>query len=453
MEDGYTDCPWRERSQWVGDAQPETLFSYYCFGAYDLARKAVLEFTSGNTAEGWIPGVFPISRPFNLPTWGMRVPVIAWEYVLYSGDRSVLPQVWEGVRRQMDYFARHEDADGLVVGMQGWNFVDWTRVDDRHADGAVQGWYLEALEYSAKLAAEVGAEDAVADLRHRAARLRASLARLYWSPARQAFRKYRPGSPEMLPGTDPELIAQHENFLFSLLGVGTPAQRRQALAAVRGQTGRFLPNLGDYQSAFYPAERRYHHNQEPAPDQFQAPGEAFGNYLGEDMLKLGSPFWSYYALLALQEAGLPAAALEYQRLGWGLMLEHGATSCWEMWDRHTSLCHGWSAAPAMILPAYTLGILPLTPGFARFRVAPRFADLEWARGTVPTPHGPIACAWRRRGDTVTLRLTVPAGTRAEVDAAPPGQPGWRIATKQGARRTASLPPGRHTLTLRRTTAD
>ncbi len=77
MEDGYTDCPWRERAQWVGDAQPETLFSYFAFGEYELARKAVLEFTSGNTDEGWIPGVFPTGRPMNLPTWGMRVPVIA----------------------------------------------------------------------------------------------------------------------------------------------------------------------------------------------------------------------------------------------------------------------------------------------------------------------------------------------------------------------------------------
>ncbi|HPP67374.1 MAG TPA: alpha-L-rhamnosidase N-terminal domain-containing protein, partial [bacterium] len=49
MEDSYTDCPWRERSQWIGDSQPEALFNYYCFGIYDMSKKAILEFTQGNT--------------------------------------------------------------------------------------------------------------------------------------------------------------------------------------------------------------------------------------------------------------------------------------------------------------------------------------------------------------------------------------------------------------------
>lgn len=434
MEDAYTDCPWRERSQWIGDAQPETLFSYYCFGAYALARKAVREFTSGNTPEGWIPGIFPVSRPINLPTWGMRVPVIAWEYYLYSGDYETLKEAYGGVRRQMDWFARHAGRDALVSGMGGWNFVDWTRTDSRCPDGAVQGWYLEALECSAKIARAVGDQTACMHYLECAARLRSSLAKLYWSASKKAFRKYRHGSPDLPPGADPEMLGQHENFLFVLLGVGTPAQRRQALDAMRGVAGRYLPNLGDYQSTFLPENK--------------------GNYIGENIMRIGTPFWSYYALLALMESGRAGAALEYIRLCWGLMLEFGATSCWEMWDRHTSLCHGWSAAPAMILPAYVLGIKPLSPGFRMFAIRPRFADLAWAEGRVPTPSGTIVVSWRMQDDeTWRCRVHVPRGLEGVFswDTHANGRASLATMDGRGMRMKGRcvISPGGHELVVRR----
>lgn len=429
MEDGYTDCPWRERSQWVGDAQPETLFSYFCFGAYDLARKAVLEFTTGNTAEGWIPGVFPTGRPHNLPTWGMRVPVIAWEYYLYTGDGSVLPTIYEGVRKQMAWLARYEDRRGLLVNIPGWCFVDWTKLDDRHSGGAVQGWYLEALVCSERLARETGDGAGAKAFRAKAARLRKSLARHYWSPKRKAFLKYRPDSERRPEGVPDELVGQHENFLFSLLGVGTAAQRRQALDALAGATGRYLPNLGDYQSNF-------------------TRNGQFGNVACEDVIKIGSPFWSYYALLALMEAGRVEAAIEYMRLGWGLMLENGATSCWEMWDRHTSLCHGWSAAPAMVLPAYVLGVRPVRPGFATLEVRPHPGDLRWAKGSVPTPHGTVRVAWRVDEDRFSVKVTVPSDTSVRVR--PPVCRGakWRLDTGE-----ATVGPGAHEVVFRTSTVE
>ena len=428
MEDAYTDCPWRERSQWVGDAQPETLFSYFCFGAYELARKAVLEFTSGNTEEGWIPGVYPTGQPTNLPTWGMRVPVIAWEYYLYSGDRSALPTMYEGVRKQMSWFAQYEDRRGLLVGIPGWCFVDWTKLDARSNDGAMQGWYLEALDYSARLASEAGDGAGAAMFARKAARLRGSLARLYWSTKRKAFLKYRRRSDRRPPDVSPDLIGQHENFLFSLLGIGSASQRRQALDAVAGVTGRYLPNFGDYQSTY-------------------RPGGQAGNTWGEDLIKIGSPFWSYYALLSLMEANRVVEALEYMRICWGLMLEHGATSCWEMWDRHTSLCHGWSAAPAMVLPARVLGVMPLRPGFEVFEVRPRTGDLDWARGKVPSPRGTIEIEWETGAGRPLLSICVPDGTSARVSWPSKGAKDRRIAKVDGKRigsvgRTI-LGPGRH----------
>ncbi len=395
MEDVYTDCPWRERRLWLGDLQPEALFGYYAFGAYDLARHCVEFFTRCITPEGWLPGFIPLDVPDNYPTWGLRYPVIAWEYFLHTGDAETLQLSYAAVHKFMAWIAGYANAEGLLLDLPGCLFTDWNVLDWQGlGDGVIQGWYLDALQHSAQLAEAAGDAQAATDFTARAGVLRDTLARLYWSDTRQAFRKYRPGSPARLPEVDPELIGQHENVLFPLLGVGTPEMRRRALQAIRGATGYALPELGGHQSA---------HLAVPA-----------GNYLGETILRIGSPFWSCYALQALLEAGEAITALQYLRICWGMMLDNGANTCWEMWDRHTSLCHGWSAAPALILPAYVLGVRPTTPGFRDFLIAPQPGDLTWAQGTVPTPHGLIELSWRRGGEKLTLTVTVPPGTTAHV---------------------------------------
>ena len=38
---------------------------------------------------------------------------------------------------------------------------------------------------------------------------------------------------------------------------------------------------------------------------------------------------------------------------------------------------------------HTLGITPAEPGYASVRVNPALGGLDWAKATVPTPHGPL----------------------------------------------------------------
>ena len=42
-----------------------------------------------------------------------------------------------------------------------------------------------------------------------------------------------------------------------------------------------------------------------------------------------------------------------------------------------------------------LGVRPLEPGFQKLRIQPHFADLEWAKGVVPTLRGNICVEWKR----------------------------------------------------------
>ncbi len=134
-----------------------------------------------------------------------------------------------------------------------------------------------------------------------------------------------------------------------------------------------------------------------------------------------STFLGYFTLSAAAKAGKYSEALGMMRDYWGGMLKMGATTFWEDFDvdwmdnaapidepvpegkrdihgdygaycytglRH-SLCHGWASGPVPYLAENVLGIVPLEPGYRKFRLEPHTDGLEWVRGAVAVPGGEI----------------------------------------------------------------
>ena len=155
-----------------------------------------------------------------------------------------------------------------------------------------------------------------------------------------------------------------------------------------------------------------------------------------------TPYFTYYVLEALSEAGQDKRALAALRFYWGSMVKVGATSTWEYFhpswvgkmkpthqppDEHdpkvadfvVSLCHPWSSGAATWLSEHVLGVTPTAPGFAKASIVPMIDALAWARGSVPTPKGPISISWKRTGRRVVLRVRCPLGVRANL-VLPPG---------------------------------
>jgi len=160
-----------------------------------------------------------------------------------------------------------------------------------------------------------------------------------------------------------------------------------------------------------------------------------------------STFYGYYVLEALAQLGCYEEAMQVMSTYWGGMLDLGATSFWEHFDldwaknatridelpqadkhdlhaeygdhcyvghRH-SLCHGWAAGPTAWLSRYVLGIQPLKPGCKVISVQPHLGKLEWAKGTFPTPRGPVnVCHERTASDKIETRVQAPAGIIVEL---------------------------------------
>ncbi|GLY93224.1 alpha-L-rhamnosidase C-terminal domain-containing protein [Actinoplanes sp. NBRC 103695] len=172
-------------------------------------------------------------------------------------------------------------------------------------------------------------------------------------------------------------------------------------------------------------------------------------------------FTSYPEIVARFRTGRAGSAIDQIKRTYGWMHTHdpgltqwegigpGGTPCQ---GSYTSMAHGWSVGVLPALINELLGVLPATPGFATWSVTPRSGTVTWARGRVPTPHGPITVQWRTTPEFV-LTVTAPQGTSGTVTLPTP-PPGARVhvddkpaAAAGGAR--IELTGGKHTITVRK----
>jgi hypothetical protein len=65
------------------------------------------------------------------------------------------------------------------------------------------------------------------------------------------------------------------------------------------------------------------------------------------------------------------------------MLERGATTTWEAWnaENHDSLNHAWSAVLPYLVRRGVMGLRPVTAGYGRVELAPRFEVFDTFRKT------------------------------------------------------------------------
>jgi len=139
-------------------------------------------------------------------------------------------------------------------------------------------------------------------------------------------------------------------------------------------------------------------------------------------------------------------SLEIIRKYWGAMLELGATTFWEDFDigwtdnagrideivpegktdahgdrgkfcymqfRH-SLCHGWASGPTAFLSEYILGINIVEPGCRKIRITQNIGDLQWVKGTYPTPMGKVYVEHRRVNGEIVTTYSAPDTIEIEV---------------------------------------
>ncbi len=354
-EDTYVDCPAYEQAFWVGDSRNEALIDYYVHGDYRLARRC-LELVAKSLERSPLPeSQVPSGWQDILTAWSLLWVIACGEHYKHTGDRDFLERIYPALRRTCATFVGEYLNDDGLLEIEAWNMLDWAPMDTPN-QGVVthqNAWLVRALRETAALAAALDTETSAEDHQRfmtAAARIKEAINRHLWSEEYQAFVDCR-----RLDGTLSPVVSQQTNTVVYLCDC-VDGERKELLAK-------------------YVKE---------APTGW---------------VTIGSPFMMFFSFEALARLGCFREMVDWTRRYWGMMLDRGATTCWEMFpgyerDRWTrSFCHAWSAAPGYFLPAYQLGVRPIKPGFAEVIVSPEPADLSWCEGIVPSPKGDIKVRW------------------------------------------------------------
>jgi len=372
-EDSFVDCPTYEQTFWVGDARNEAHVLAVVFGDWSLARRCWLlaaeslrqgEFVASHVPSGW---------SMVIPAWSFLWAIGCWEYFNATDDREFLQEVAPALQRQMDALDVHLDEQGLF-SIEAWNLCEWSEMD-QPGIGVVshnQGWAAMALAATASLLAEVGDERGAQRAQQVRARLTEAVNRHLWCEARHAYADCVKHDSGKLSDT----FSIQTQVVLYLAGLVPSARLRRVEALISSEADDVA-----------------------------------------EFVQVGTPFFLFFAFEALERMGRHDLIFDRIRETWGMMLERGATTCWELlpgfmpggrWTR--SHCHAWSAGPAHFLSRLVLGLQPVARGMREFRFSPSAASgVEWARGEVPTPLGKVDIAWEQvRGERV-MTVSTPSG--------------------------------------------
>ncbi len=382
MQAFYEDGAKRDGMLWIGDYRVEFLCAHYLFADADLARRCLRMFAHCRHPNGSLSAValhagghlFPrisyqgdLSKPGGLHEWVLDnycADFVSglWEYVLHTGDAALAHELADVTRGVIDFLA----AVDLEQTTPGRTFItdNQPETKDWWGSRAALGYQLAAaFGDAAKLWRHLG-DRAAADRCEalRIVRLQETKAK-FGDPARAAVRDDLPARATR---------SWHAHAAAFLAGAVTTAELRDSFRLLQADPAVRRPMAG---------------------------------------------FMEFYLLEAWLQAGLVREALEEMRSYYGQMLRSGATTTWELVDRREpgidhiqpagrSHCHGWSAGPALHLPAHVLGVTPTSPGYRTVDIRPALGDLAWAEGSIPTPLGEIRVSVR---NPLSGRVVLPPG--------------------------------------------
>lgn len=380
--DAYVDTPWREQTQWWGDARVQAKNTFFYSGDTRLFRRGIRQIASQTTPDGVTYGHAPtMAHTCILPDFTLIWMLTIWDYYWQTGSLEPFQAHAETIRKALDYFKEHTDPRIGLVGYDKryWLFLDWTGLFKEGYSTVYNLWLLIALERLAEMSRKGRLPKEAAALSAWAKRLRKSLARL----------------------TRKDGLLQ-DGLTFDRKIVKTTSLHAQTLAILAG----FQPE--------HDAERM----------------QALLSFICEENVPEAEPsaYWITYIFEALTAAGYGADVVAFIRRKWEPMAAHGTT--WEVFEPPVgeySFSHAWSAHPLYHFMQTVGGIRQTEPAWKEIVFHPIFS-CQHGKTTVPTPHGPIRSAWERRPDGIRVSLEVPTGITARVVL-----PGQRRRTLRGGK--------------------
>ena len=375
-----TDCPQRdERLGWTGDAQVFARCAAYNFNVNRFFRKWLSDMSLEQLRDGRIVQIVPrLDWVSPACGWSDAAVIIPWQMYLLYGDRELLARQYVTVKRWIDYM--YERGEAYI---RGKHFGDWLAMDAPDPNSCGGGTDHSFLAYA------------------------------YRAYATELFIRI-----SRVLGMRENETADYEEKLRMTKGAIRAEFFRDGMVLLPTQTAHVLTlKFGLCESAYAQAHA----------DRLAEMIRANGDRLTTGFL--GTPHL-LHVLTAYGYTELAYTLLfQTKNPSWLYSVERGATTMWEHWDgirEDGSLCgadmnsfnHYAYGAVGDWLYGAVAGIETdeEKPGFEHIRFVPKTTErLTFAKGSVKTKYGTVACEWYREGDIVRYVFTVPSGTTATAE--------------------------------------
>jgi len=387
--DAFLDCPTREQRAWVGDSVVHQMVHLTTNTDWRLAWHYL---TLGNSPR--YDGILPMSVSgeiearggHTIPDWALHWVHGIYNLYRFSGDREQVLAFMPTVARILRWYTPFQNAQGLLKDMVEWNLVDWASISSEDTSGVITALWARGLQEFAEMAAWLGESASQNWAEELYAKVKAGF-EAFWDESRGSYVDH------IVDGVLQKEMSQLGGALAIISGLAPQERWGRIIDAItdpdtlvaRSWTG---GDDGDY-------------SLEKVQKQMQGIYEP--DWDVENQVVIAQPFMSYVVHDAVALAGEADRLPELYRR-WSQFLVDGYDTIGECWGWGTHV-HGWSCTPTKDMIFYTLGVTPAEPGYTVARVAPRLGGLQWAKGQVPTPHGPITV--HATSEQVTVDSPVP----------------------------------------------
>jgi hypothetical protein len=361
----YTDCPYYEQLQYIGDTRVQAMITYYNSADDRLPRNAIELMDHSRLTDGVTLSRYPSKGTQIISTFSLWYIGMLHDYWQYRGDSHFIGSKLAGARAILSFFSKYQGADGSLKNTPYWTFVDWANGQNwlmgsppKGSDGSsaiLDLQLLWAYQWAADLEAKLGIPYYAHQYTQQAAQLQQTIQRKYWNAARGLYADTR----------EQNSFSQHTNSLAILTGL----LNKTSMTAVANRL------------------------------------------LADPTLTQCTIYFKYYLHQALVKAGLGDGYMNwlgiwYQNIGAGLTTWTEDSNI----DYTRSDCHAWGSSPNIEFFRTVLGIDSDAPGFTRIKIAPHPGKLTRLAGEMPHPNGKIAVSYQLQNGKWLMTIHLPAKT-------------------------------------------
>lgn len=373
-----TDCPQRnERMGWAGDTHVFCNTALHNSNLKLFYERNLQAFSDLQEENGRYPEIAPIGGGFGGITYECAPIFIAWELYLQYGDKRVLEKYYPDMKKYMEYM-KNSGMPGNGKAEIAGPLADWLAFEETDVQLMWNAFYFrEALlmEKMARVLGKLHEADEYSALKERINK--------FWNST---------------------FVDEYTGKTRGIDGSVCDTQTSYALAI-------------EYEIA----------------DDVTLMAKHLARKVKENGYKVRTGFFGTGLLnRALSRMGYDREAYELiqqqQFPSWLYPVTQGATTIWEHWDSYTkengfgeynfmnSFNHYSLGSVVSWLYDYVLGIkrLEAYPGYSYFELKPVIGELDFAKGSVASPHGMIESSWEKTTGGLRYTCKIPGNTSAKL---------------------------------------